>query len=74
MHIKLAIFLGLVTAALVVVYFCFFAEWSWKKVVAWIVGICAAIAPLVFIDHYRLFIIAVMVAVFFEIKHLTKSR
>ncbi len=73
MRVGIALFLGLIAAALVVAYFLIFAEWSWKKVITRIVVICAVITPLMLINNYRLFVIAVLAAIVFEIKNLLQK-
>ena len=73
MRVGIALFLGLIATALVVAYFLIFAEWSWKKVITRIVVICAVITPLMLINNYRLFVIAVLAAIVFEIKNLLQK-
>ena len=72
MGIKIAL-LFLIVAIAVTAYLWIFAEFRWGKVITWIIGICAVIMPILLIDNYRLFVIAVLVTIVFEIRKLLQK-
>jgi hypothetical protein len=53
--------------------FWIFAEFRWGKIITWIVGISAVIMPILLIDNYRIFVIAVLATIAFEIKNLLQK-
>jgi hypothetical protein len=72
MGIKIAL-LFLIVAIAVTAYLWIFSEFRWGKVITWIIGICAVIMPILLIDNYRLFVIAVLVTIVFEIRNLLQK-
>lgn len=47
----------------------FIHRWSWSKIVKHIIVTSLIIAPTVLLDNYRIFVIAIFLAVVFEIKN-----
>lgn len=74
MNIKVAAFLGIIITILVVTYYLICEDWSWKKVILWIVGLNAVTTALLVIDNYRVFIIAIIFAILFEFKNLSQRK
>ena len=72
MEIKIALVL-LIVATAVTAYFWIFAEFKWGKIITWIIGICAVIIPILLIDNYRIFVIAVLATIAFEIRKLLQK-
>ncbi len=72
MEIKIALLL-LIVATAVTAYFWIFAEFKWGKIITWVIGICAVIMPILLIDNYRIFVIAVLATIAFEIRRLLQK-
>jgi hypothetical protein len=72
MEIKIALLLLIVTIA-VTAYFWIFAEFRWGKIITWVIGICSVITPIMLIDNYRIFVIAVLATIAFEIRRLLQK-
>jgi hypothetical protein len=72
MEIKIALLLLIVTIA-VTAHFWIFAEFRWGKIITWVIGICAVIMPILLIDNYRIFVIAVLASIAFEIRRLLQK-
>lgn len=72
MEIKIALVL-LIVATAVTAYFWIFAEFKWGKIITWVIGISAVIIPILLIDNYRIFVIAVLATIAFEIRKLLQK-
>jgi hypothetical protein len=72
MEIKIALLL-LIVATAVTAYFWIFAEFKWGKIITWVIGISAVIMPILLIDNYRIFVIAVLATIAFEIRRLLQK-
>jgi hypothetical protein len=66
-------FVLIVTITIVVSFLGLINDWGLKKIIIRILLISVVIAPLVLIDNYRIFIIAVLAAALFECKHLLQK-
>lgn len=67
MEIKIALIL-LALVIFITSFWGFLHRWSWKKTVKICLLISAVIAPLMFLDNYRIFVIAILIAVIFEFR------
>ena len=72
MEIKIALLLLIATIA-VTAYFWIFAEFRWGKIITWVIGISSVIMPILLIDNYRIFVIAVLATIAFEIRKLLQK-
>lgn len=63
-----AILVIVIFTAIGIIFWGFIQRWSFKKIFAYVIITSLLIAPLALLDNYRIFIIAILLAVFFEYK------